>query len=474
MKTARLSAPIVVVGGGSSGFAAALTAARAGVEVILVERDSMLGGTAVNAGVNCWEPTVDGDGLPRELYERMRQFPDGAGIYQISRHRHFLSGAAGRYPGGEQRLAPNLAYDDTLNGGRPPAGRFAAGVIFEPEAWSRSAAAMLHETGRCRVLTGRRAVRAIPAGRRLVALELQDGAQLAATVWIDSCGIAAAGAGARIFRGEDPRGRFGEPDAPEIPSGRSNGVSLLFRIAPAATPAIEPLPPDCRRPDDDDDAPPGEWPDMVATEYPNGDFNCNMLPTMTGEEFLRLGGERAYEVCRRRVLRYWHHLQTAWPEFRCFRLKSLFPRLGVREDIRVECDYMLTENDLLAGRLPPDTVTRADHPMDRHGMENGGRRLQAPYGIPYRSLLPRGLDNLLVTGRIAGFSSLAASSCRLSRTMMQLGVAAGAAAAAAIAQSCPLRQVNLKYKESSTWTVEKKPSSSPAAPKATATASPER
>jgi hypothetical protein len=58
--------------------------------------------------------------------------------------------------------------------------------------------------------------------------------------------------------------------------------------------------------------------------------------------------------------------------------------------------------------------------------------LDEPYGIPYRCLLPRSLDNLLVACRGAGFSSLAASSCRLSRTMMQLGQAAGTAAAITI------------------------------------------
>jgi hypothetical protein len=57
--------------------------------------------------------------------------------------------------------------------------------------------------------------------------------------------------------------------------------------------------------------------------------------------------------------------------------------------------------------------------------------LQEPYGIPYRSLVPEGIDNLLVACRGGGFSSMAASSCRLSRSMMQLGQAAGEAAALA-------------------------------------------
>jgi hypothetical protein len=57
------------------------------------------------------------------------------------------------------------------------------------------------------------------------------------------------------------------------------------------------------------------------------------------------------------------------------------------------------------------------------------------YGIPFRCLVPRGWENLLVAGRCAGFSHIAASSCRLSRTMMALGEAAGLAAATMAAQN---------------------------------------
>jgi hypothetical protein len=64
-----------------------------------------------------------------------------------------------------------------------------------------------------------------------------------------------------------------------------------------------------------------------------------------------------------------------------------------------------------------------------------------PYGVPFRCLIPRGWRNLLVAGRAAGFSSIAASSCRLTRTMMQLGQAAGTAAAIASARGIDLPDV---------------------------------
>ncbi len=183
---------------------------------------------------------------------------------------------------------------------------------------------------------------------------------------------------------------------------------------------------------------------MSAVRYPNGDYNCNMLPTMTGQEYLRLGAERAYAECERRVRAFWRHVQTRWPEFQGYRITWLAPALGVRETSRVLGEYMLREQDLRAGlaeQTHSDIITIADHSFDRHGAGGGGGEVKAPYGVPYRCLIPLGYRNLLIACRGAGFSSLAASSCRLSRTMMQLGQAAGTAAALAHRRGVSLPEV---------------------------------
>ena len=91
---------------------------------------------------------------------------------------------------------------------------------------------------------------------------------------------------------------------------------------------------------------------------------------------------------------------------------------------------MLTERDILGGlarQKRDEIIALCDHPLDFHGRGGGGRS-GSLYGIPYHSLVPAGMKNLLAAGRMAGFSALAASSCRLSRTMLQLGEAAGTAA----------------------------------------------
>jgi hypothetical protein len=118
--------------------------------------------------------------------------------------------------------------------------------------------------------------------------------------------------------------------------------------------------------------------------------------------------------------------------------------LGVRESWRVVTEYVLRQQDLeqgLPAQTHPDLIGIADHPTDRHGEGGGLGDPEHAYGIPFRCLIPRGWANLLVACHGAGFSSIAASSCRLTRTMMELGQAAGTAAALGKARGCEARDV---------------------------------
>jgi len=253
-----------------------------------------------------------------------------------------------------------------------------------------------------------------------------------AGAYVDSTGGGALckASGCAMMLGRDGRERFGEPSASENPTTLLNGVTLIFRVTPTDEEDIERLP---------EGIPAmcwwqGHFPPISASRYPNGDYNCNMLPTMEGKECLELGHEKAYAECRRRVLAEWHYIQDDFPEFRRYRLSWVAPALGIRESTRVLGEYVLTEHDLragLSGQQHADIVTIADHSVDRHGSSSSAWEMKEPYGVPYRCLIPLGFHNLLIACRGASFSSLAASSCRLSRTMIQLGQAAGIAAAVA-------------------------------------------
>jgi hypothetical protein len=151
--------------------------------------------------------------------------------------------------------------------------------------------------------------------------------------------------------------------------------------------------------------------------------------------------------CQQIVKTHWHCLQRN-PTFSEYEFDSHAPMLGIRESYRVVTDYVLTQHDLAATlkeQHHSDIIAVADHAMDVHGA--GGRRihgeLKGPYGIPYRCLIPKGTTNLLVARRGAGFSQIAASSCRLNRTMTALGHAAGLAAAQVVRKDVSVRDVDV-------------------------------
>ena len=436
-----LKTEICVIGGGSGGFAAALRAAQAGSKTILVEKEHMLGGNSTVCGVNCWEPVVGSAcGLPRELYQRMRQIPNGCGIYHYAKHLSLDDPEKKNFPGGLFKINTSLGYDDTLKRGfiyGAPYKRnleYWNGVIFESLILDRCIRQMLREAG-CRIIAGHACVKIENHDGHITAVQLDDGRRIEAKYWIDNCGFVAASAGCKLFMGQDAKSLYHEPDAPERSDiSYLNGVTLIFRISPTGKVKSIVSEGTSRRSI------------MVATEYPNGDYNCNMLPTMQGTEFFSLDRESAMKEMYCRVRDFWCYVQENFQWGRNFKLAKIFSRPGIRESFRIQCRYMLNENDIIAGLKSQehrDMIVIADHQMDLHGIKNPDR-IVYPYGIPYRSLLPENIDNLLVVGRIAGFSCLASSSCRLSRTIIRLGEAAGHAVALSLQGHCELCSINIK------------------------------
>lgn len=429
---------LIVVGGGSGGFGTALAAARAGLRTAIIERTDRLGGNANRCGVNAWEPVVGATGYPFEIYRRLKRLDRAVGIYSYG--RHLLWDGIDAVPGGEHLLQPHLAYRDTLkrHGFRALredeayARAHLHGVSFEPRSYERVLRRMLEETGSCKVLYASKVVDVEVRDGTIARIKTEDGNTLEAPCFVDATGDGdvCSAAGCEMLIGQESRARFDEPSAPAEANNRINGVTLMYRVTPVEHSRVEPI---------DEDLPESCWwrdefPVATIVAFPNGDFNFNMLPTMEGQEFFARGYESAYEECKRRVRAHWRWIQTGWPEYQGYRLLSVADAIGVRESRRVVCEYMLTEHDVVApfeSGYHRDTIALADHALDRHGEKGGAHELDSPFSIPYQSLIPRGFVNLLVACRAAGFSSIAASSCRLSRTMMHLGQAAGNAVAIA-------------------------------------------
>lgn len=431
----ELRTDVCVVGAGSGGYSAALAAARAGVDCILIEKMDRIGGTSTAAYVCNWEPGP-GDPFSREIYDRLKKLPDAVGITSDHNPDRKL-GSFGLW-----MITPGATYEQTLGRSGKKRADWRA-VVFDPDVLGRVVGEMLAETGRCRLMLQTPFTGVEMDGRRvksITALSADGKAYLIrAKVFIDSTGGVhlCRAAGFPAMLGPESKSRFNERFAPDKPGKTLNAISLCYRVHKTDNPQRQAMP----------DPPPKTWPRSThVSDLPGPDLICNPLATVPGRMLIDEGYDACMKECKRRVLAQWHHRQKQ-PPFTDYEFHSFAPMLGIRETYRVVGEYVLKQQDLeagLKGQTHPDVIAVADHSMDIHGA--GSRRvhgeIRKPYGVPYRCLIPKGSVNLLAACRGASFSHIAASSCRLSRTIMQLGHAGGEAAAMAAESNTPVGQIN--------------------------------
>jgi glycine/D-amino acid oxidase-like deaminating enzyme len=138
---------------------------------------------------------------------------------------------------------------------------------------------------------------------------------------------------------------------------------------------------------------------------------------------------------RRQVREYARFLRDRVPGFERSVVVATSPAIGVRESRRVIGDYRLTREDVLGARRFGDEIALCGAPIEDHHaggdtawqyVEGGG-----VYGLPYRTLLAAGIEGLLVAGRCFSATHDAHASARSMATCMAMGQAAGTAAAMA-------------------------------------------
>jgi hypothetical protein len=123
--------------------------------------------------------------------------------------------------------------------------------------------------------------------------------------------------------------------------------------------------------------------------------------------------------------------------------------VGVRETRRIVGDYQLTLQDLAEGREFDDVIALCGYPVDIHsptddsGGVGDGYTTANIYQIPYRSLLPAGLDGVLVAGRSLSATHEAQGATRVMPPSFAMGEAAGAAAALAVRAGVGPRHVSI-------------------------------
>lgn len=155
--------------------------------------------------------------------------------------------------------------------------------------------------------------------------------------------------------------------------------------------------------------------------------------------------EATFEAHRQNeeVVRY---LKAYVPGFENAWVDKVAPFLGTRESRRVVGKYMLTRDDVLQGHRFPDAICAASYPIDLHHPVGGDCTLEwcdDCYDIPYRCLIPKGVDGLLLAGRCISTTHEAMASTRVMSICMATGEAAGKAAQLAVKAGVAPAQVNV-------------------------------
>jgi hypothetical protein len=136
---------------------------------------------------------------------------------------------------------------------------------------------------------------------------------------------------------------------------------------------------------------------------------------------------------RRQAHEYFRFLRECIPGYERAALLSTSPAIGVRESRRIIGEHVLTADEILAAARFDDQIAQCGAPIEEHHAGEDTRWVYledgATYGIPFRALQPRGLDNVLVAGRCFSATHDAHASARSMGTCMAIGQAAGTAAA---------------------------------------------
>ncbi len=418
---------VLVVGGGPAGFAAAVGAADAGADTVLVERYGFLGGNATVALV-----------MPLMSFHNEHE---QAAFTEAGDTSRLLPTDHGE---GEPVVAGVLwqLLDRLMGRGGclPPSPKTGYTVPFDPELFKFSLLEMMDESG-VRMLFHSFASGALPledgSGWRVVFETKSGPVVIDAGVVVDGTGdgdvATACGAPYEIGRPED---------------GLVQPMTLMFRVADFARPDFAAY---AREHPDQWRGVHGLW-DLIeearaagelrlpredilffATPHPHEvAVNSTRVTRVLGSSVWDL--TRAEYTARRQLAEIDRFLRTRVPGFEESYVVQSGTHVGVRESRRVLGDYQLTGHDILTARTFPDVIAHGAYPVDIHNPRGSGTVLKRVprgsfYDIPLRCLLPRGTERLLVAGRCISGTHVAHSSYRVMPIAMATGHAAGVCAA---------------------------------------------
>ncbi|MDI1250837.1 MAG: FAD-dependent oxidoreductase [Lacunisphaera sp.] len=396
LKLVPLAADLVVVGGGLAGTCAAITAARAGLKVALVQDRPVLGGNS-SSEVRLWVL-----GATSHMGNNNRWAREGGVIDEILVENTF------RNREGNPHLVDTILLEKVVR--EPNITLLLNTAVFE--AAKQDAATL-------------RSVRAFCSQNSTLY-------ELAAPLFCDASGDGVLGfmAGAAFRMGAESREEFGEKFAPSKDYGELLGHSLYFYTKDAGRPVT--FTPPSYALQDITKIP--RWRQFNAK-----DQGCKLWWVEYGG---RLDTVHATEDIKwelwRVVYGVWHHIKNSgqFPEAANLTLEWVGAIPGKRESRRFEGDYLLRQQDVVEQRAQPDAVAYGGWSIDLHPADGvfsekpGCNQWHAKgiYPIPYRSLYSRNITNLFLAGRIISATHVAFGSSRVMATCAHAAQAVGQAA----------------------------------------------
>ena len=392
---------VLVIGSGSAGATAAITAAREGASVALVERYGFMGGTSTMVLDTFYGFYTPGE-PPRKVV------------------------------GGVPDLVVEALMERNVALIRPNTYGAGNGVTYDPEVlkivWEQLAL-----SAGVKVLYHTLVVDVTKDGDRItgvLAINKREALRLEAQIVIDASGDAdvAAAAGVPFESAED---------------GPVQSLTTTFRMINVDTDRARGVKKDALH---------GLMADAIATgryDLPRKEGSVHITPF---EGVMATNMTRVADIDptdpvqltqaeiegRRQALAYAAFLKDFVPGYENSVMADLSTQIGVRESRRIFGQYRLTKADVLAARSFDDAIAQCGAPIEDHHSGGDTHWEYLPkgetYGIPFRCLKPKETTGLLVAGRCLSADHDAHASVRSMGQCMAMGQAAGAAAAMASRQ----------------------------------------
>lgn len=418
---------VVIVGGGTAGLIAGIASARLGVNTLLVEQKGYVGGlAAIGMTLGGFKDRFNHqiiNGIPQELADRV--LIKGGGLGHISTTA-------------KDRWITSL-------------------LSLDPETLKYVGQEMLLEAG-CKFLLLTTFINVIREGNIIKGIEVFNHSgqkKILGKIFIDATGDGALAVktGAQFNKGDN--------------KGKHQAATSIFRVSNVNITKFE------------------KFMNETLNTHSRDKWEINNAPTRSGWIYwtpwrvsarddlpktcgIYYHGNRGdifinsthvevkdifdfYEISiaaielRRQAFRIFNYLENNVSGFEKAYISYIYD-IGIRDSRRIIGDYILTKNDILNQVSFPDTIAVGAYPPDVHrsyGEVNIDVKENLGYEIPYRCLIPKGIENILVVGKCISTTFIAQAAVRGMGPCMSTGQCGGVAAALACQKKVSLRDLDI-------------------------------